>query len=105
VRTRRWLWAFVAFSFLVPTIVNGATLQGQLVYASGAPSAYVALRLNSNSRGPSEFVYSGGDGRFYLKNIPAGNYTLAVWLGKKVATSVSVRVAEPTTTLPAIRLP
>lgn len=103
-KTRQWRWT-VVLAFFAAVAASGATVQGQLVYASGRPSAYVAVRLNSSSRGPSEFAYSGGDGRFYLKNVPPGDYTLEVWRGRKVVTSLPVRVQEPTATLPLIRLP
>jgi hypothetical protein len=101
----QWRRALAVLAFFAPVVANGATVQGQLVNASGKPSAYVAVRLTSNGKGPSEFAYSGGDGRFYLKNVPAGDYQLEVWQGSKVVTSLPVRVQEPTTTLPPILLP
>ena len=101
----QWRRALAVLAFFAAVVANGATVQGQLVYASGRPSAYVAVRLNSTGRGPSQFAYSGGDGRFYLKNVPTGDYKLEVWQGSKVVTSLPVRVQEPTTTLVPIRLP
>ena len=104
-KINQWRWVLAVLAFFAAVVANGATVQGQLVYASGRPSAYVAVRLNSTGRGPSQFAYSGGDGRFYLKNVPASDYTLEVWRGRKVVTSLPVRVQEPTTILPPIRLP
>ena len=104
-KINQWRWVLAVLAFFAAVVANGATVQGQLVYASGRPSAYVAVRLNSTGRGPSQFAYSGGDGRFYLKNVPTGDYKLEVWQGSKVVTSLPVRVQEPTTILPPIRLP
>ena len=73
-KTCQWRCKIAVLALFTIVVASGATVQGQLVYASGRPSPYVAVRLNSSSRGPSEFAYSGGDGRFYLKNVPAGEY-------------------------------
>jgi hypothetical protein len=97
--------AAAAFVSLLAFPVNAATVQGQLVFASGAPATYIAVRLNSKTRGPSVFVNSGGDGRFYFKNVPAGDYQIEVWRGPKRVTSVAVTVKEPVTKLNAITVP
>jgi hypothetical protein len=88
------------------TVSQGATVRGQLVFASNnAPAAYVAVRLNAPGKGPSEFAYSGSNGRFYLPNVPAGNYQLEVWRGGKTVVTVQVTVQEPNTELTPVRVP
>ena len=95
----------VLFLLLI-SAAEAATVHGQLVFAgNNAPAAYLAVRLNTPGRGPSEFAYSGGDGKYYLKNIPAGTYQLEVWRGGKVATTVEVTVQEPDAQLPVTRIP
>jgi hypothetical protein len=96
-----------AVVFLVASVVgNAATVRGQLVDASkGHPSIYVAVRLNSASIGPSEFAYSGNNGKFYIKNVPEGDYQLEVWRGGNKAASIRISVQEPTTDLGRVRVP
>ena len=101
-----WLWRAVVILFLTAVVSNAATVQGQLVYSSGGrPAPYVGVRLNSASRGPSEFAYSGNDGRFYLRNVPPGAYQLEIWRAGRMVTSVRVNVQEPRAELGALRMP
>lgn len=91
---------------LVSMVANAATVEGQVVFAStGRPSAYVAVRLYSGSRGPSEFAYSGSNGKFYLKNVPAGDYELQIWRGGRKVASLKISVQEPRTRIGAVRIP
>jgi hypothetical protein len=90
---------------LIASAASAATVRGQVVFATNnSPAPYVAVRLNA-SRGPSEFAYSGGDGRYYLRNVPAGAYQLEVWRGGRVVLKVAVTVQEPVAELPTTRLP
>jgi hypothetical protein len=85
---------------------SAATVRGQLVFAANnAPAPYCAVRLNAPGKGPSEFAYSGGDGKYYLRNVPAGAYQLEVWRGGKVVLTVAVNVQEPVAELPTTRVP
>jgi len=96
--------AFLVFLLLSPA--HAATVRGQLVFSSSnAPAPYVAVRLNSQSKGPSEFAYSGNDGKYYLRNVPAGAYQLEVWRGGKVVLTLAVTVQEPLVEVPPARLP
>lgn len=90
---------------LLAGVGRAATVHGQLVYANNAPAAFVAVRLSAPGRGASEFAHSGSDGKYYLRNIPAGTYQLEVWRGGKVAVTVAVTVQDPDTQLVATRLP
>ncbi len=85
---------------------SAATVRGQILYASdNSPAAYIAVRLNSDAKGPSEFVYSGSDGRYYINGIPPGEYRLEVWRGGKVVFTVTITVQEPVTDVATIRMP
>ncbi len=98
--------ALAALALLLASAAHAATVRGQLVFASSnAPAPYVAVRLNSQSKGPSEFSYSGSDGKYYLRNVPAGAYQLEVWRGGKVVLTVAVSVQEPLAEIPPARLP
>jgi len=88
------------------TAANAATVRGQLVFgSSGAPAPYVSVRLNAAGKGPSEFAYSGSDGKYYLRNVPAGAYRLEVWRGGKIVLTVAVSVQDPVADLPIARVP
>jgi Carboxypeptidase regulatory-like domain len=84
---------------------HAANVRGQVTFGNNTPAPYVAVRLNSQSKGPSEFAYSGGDGKYYLRNVPAGAYQLEVWRGGKVVLTIAVTVQEPVAELPPARLP
>ena len=90
---------------LLAAVGSAATVHGQLVYANNAAASYVAVRLSAPGKGASEFAYSGGDGKYYLKNIPAGSYQFEVWRGGKLVVTIAVTVQEPNTELAPIHLP
>jgi len=105
-KTNRWMLTVGCSFLLLAGLMNAATVRGQLVYASNnAAAAYVAVRLSTPGKAASEFAYSGGDGKYYLRNIPAGAYQLEVWRGGKVVITVAVTVQEPDTDLAVTRLP
>lgn len=84
------------FVLLSACAAKAATVRGQLVYANNnAPAPFLAVRLNAPGRGASEFAYTGNDGRYYLRNVPAGEYQLEIWRGGRVVRIVTVRVQEP----------
>lgn len=90
---------------LFVSAAHAATVHGQLIFGNNAPAPFVAVRLNSQSKGPSEFAYSGGDGKYYLRNIPAGAYQIEVWRGGKVVLTIAVTVQEPLAEVPPARVP
>jgi hypothetical protein len=92
------------FQFMSPA--NAATVQGQIIFtSSNAPAPFVAVRLNAPGKGPSEFAYSGNDGKYYLRNVPAGQYQLEIWRGGKIILSIPVAVQEPVANLATTRVP
>jgi len=104
-RTSRRILIVGCLVLLLAGVASAATAHGQLLYANNAVAAYVAVRLSAPGKGASEFAYSGSDGKYYLRNIPAGTYHLEVWRGGKAVVSVAVTVREPATELPPTRLP
>ena len=93
------------FVLLLAGLANAATVHGQLVYASNAPAPYVAVRLSAAGKAASEFAYSGANGKYYLRNVPAGAYQLEVWRGGKMVVTVAVTVQEPDTELALTHVP
>jgi len=105
-KANRHMWMlFLGSLVLLASAANAATVHGQLVYASNnAPAPYVGVRLNAPSRGASEFAYSGSDGKYYIRNVPAGEYQLEVWCGGKLVVAIAVTVQEPVAELAATRV-
>lgn len=98
----RFAWVLL----FIGAAAQAASVEGQLLnQASGKPAAYLAVRLNSPQRGPSQFVYSGTDGLFALKNVPAGTYSLEIWRNGKRAQTVKITVQEPVTRAGVVRVP
>ncbi|HEY6768800.1 MAG TPA: carboxypeptidase-like regulatory domain-containing protein [Candidatus Sulfotelmatobacter sp.] len=105
-RKKNMAWTLASLLLFAATSVWAANVRGQIVFASNnAPAPFVAVRLNTPARGPSEFAYSGGDGKFYMRNVPAGSYQLEVWRGGKLVSTVAVTVQEPMADLPVARVP
>ena len=50
------------------------------------------------------FAVTGKDGKFILKDVPPGNYTVKVWHEKAKSTAVPVEVSGTTVNVPAIEL-
>lgn len=91
---------------LLAGLANAATVHGQLVYTSNnAPAPYVAVRLSAQGKAASEFAYSGANGKYYLRNVPAGAYQLEVWRGGKMVLTVAVTVQESDTEISLTHLP
>jgi hypothetical protein len=96
------LSAFLLCCFVSATDaqVPGFSVRGQLI-PNGFPAAGMAVRLFSAAYGPSAYTYSGGDGMYYLYNIPQGEYLVEV-LGQPRA---SINVFPPYTDIPRIFVP
>src|ERR1700732_4834759 len=96
------LSAFLLCCFVSATDaqVPGFSVRGQLI-RNGFPAAGMPVRLLSTTWGPSAYTYSGGDGMYYLYNIPQGPYLVEV-LGQARA---SINVFPPYTDIPRIVVP
>lgn len=94
-----------ALSSTGSTIALGATVRGQLLCQDGqAPAVGIAITLGNMQTGRSTPAFTGGSGMYYI-TVPAGQYTLEVWLSKQSKTptaSYPVAVKEPQTDIPRI---
>lgn len=89
-----------------------STVRGQLYRRAPNGQAYfaagIAVRLNHPQYGPSAFAYSGGDGMYYLQNVPPGQFTLEVWLTSRPEDVMRFNVqvnGQPTVDVPPIQVP
>lgn len=87
------------------SIVRGrlfrVTPQGQSYPAGG-----IAVSVNHPQYGRSSYSYAGGDGMYYLYNIPAGAFVLEVWVSSGQAMTFQIQVYEqPYTDIAPIRVP
>lgn len=96
---------FAVYLSAFSAMARAASVQGQLVFANNSPATYVAVRLNAPGKGASEFAYTGRDGKYYMRNVPAGQYQLEIWRGGKMVLSIPVAVQEPAANLATARLP
>ncbi len=69
--------------FIGTTSAQGATVRGRLDRRDGHGrfyrATYVSVTLNNPRMGRSSPAYSGGDGMYYLYNVPPGDYQLEIW--------------------------
>jgi hypothetical protein len=93
---------------LLPHALLAAMVRGRLLLMTARgpqPAAGIAVTVFSQRFGRSPPVKSGPDGMYYLYNIPAGFYTLEVWLGPGAAPRpYPIQVREPYSDIPQIRL-
>jgi len=93
--------ALFVFTLAAEVIAGGSTVRGRLVRRGNYPAAGVELSLTSPSLGRSPKSYSGTDGMYYIRNVPPGNYTLELWVGKQPLTyNITVRPGEYTDIAP-----
>jgi hypothetical protein len=98
-----------AFASATPVAVSAATVRGKVGCAAvrgaqgQATGKYVTV-FNANI-GRSKQAPVGGDGMFYLYNIPANSYVLEVWSKANPALppqTFQLKVLEPYTNVPAV---
>ncbi len=103
--TRTLILGTLLFLFLSP-FANASTLRGRLIYSNGAPAGGFAVTVYNQALGRSVPAYTDATGMYYL-NIPAGPYTLEVWVTRDPRVppmNYPIQVAEPNTDIPPIRV-
>jgi carboxypeptidase family protein len=81
---------------------NLSTVRGKVQRQQASrsyPATNVRVTLTAQTRGARSLIgYTGNDGMFYFRNVPAGVYRLEVWSSRPtpvVARDVTVRGGEP----------
>lgn len=69
------------------------------------PAPYVTVTLLSQVRGRSAPAITSADGMYHLYNVPAGQYTLELWLGGSAPMIFTIVVHEPYTDIAPIHIP
>jgi hypothetical protein len=100
---------YVLLMVAVTQLATAATVRGRLdrVAPNGAryPAAGVAVTVYNQSAGRSSPAHAGQDGLYYLNNVPAGHYTLEIWVSpdpRVPPTVYQIQVVEPLTDIPPI---
>ena len=81
------------------------TVRGQLLRNGQYPAAGIQVTLNHTQYGRSSPTMTGGDGMYYLYNVPFGDYFLELWIANPPIV-YPVRVATaPFNDLPRFPVP
>lgn len=102
---RRSIATFFLLSLLTVPVL-AANVRGKLQDREQSPKAYVAVTLYNSQTGRSAAVYTGADGMYYLRNVPAGEYYLEVWIyANRPPLTYKVTISDPDTDIPPIQTP
>jgi len=96
--------------FILCCCATAANVRGRLdrVAPNGAryPATGVAVTVYNQTMGRSAPSYAGGDGLYYINNVPAGSYYLEVWANPGGQPMVfPIQVFEPYVDIPPIVVP
>jgi len=95
--------ALAGLALLASHALEAATLRGQLRCNNGdAPAVGIAVTVNG-VRGRTTPFFTGGDGMYYITDVPAGQYVLEIWLSKRGNDPTSTQqiiIKEPITDVP-----
>ncbi len=94
----------IALLALISGVMQAAVVRGRIERSEGYPAPYMRVTLNGPA-GESNPVYTGNDGQYYFRDIPAGTYVLEIWNQRDRPTSYRIEVREPVTEVPVIRIP
>lgn len=101
---RRSFATFLLLSVLAIPVL-AANVRGKLQDREQSPKAYVAITLYNSRTGRSAAVYTGADGMYYLRNVPAGEYYLEVWLyANRPPLTYKVTINDPDTDIAPIEV-
>ncbi len=98
----------VSLSLLLVLAVGSAraaSVRGQVVHRNGKPATGMAVTVSDHKKFRSVRAKVGGDGMYYLSNIPAGKYYLEVWVNPQSPSVYQVTVSEPHTDMPKVTVP
>lgn len=109
---KRFLLLFVLALAVSAFAGQGTTVRGWLYRQDSRGNKYpapgVQVRLTHPAYGPSAPASSGGDGMYYLYNVPPGDFVLEVNVSPIIRASIRVYPWSPdqqTTDVPPIRVP
>ena len=102
---KRTIFSVALALVLLASAVEAATVRGKVLRPNGTANPGAAVVLENAAVGATATVYAAEDGVFTLRNVPPGGYTMKVKTARG-ATAVNVSVtAQPTVSLPDVRLP
>ena len=101
-------WAAAMTVILLVSLLNlvgAATVQGRLIFRNGAPASEIGVRLTLGAKVITPFSFSVRDGRYFLKDVAPGAYTLEIWRNRVLVSKQPLTVREKITEVPVIKLP
>ncbi len=75
-------WTLSTAIVLLAAAANAATVRGKVTYSGGKPVVGAAVTVTNASQQSSTEAYTDAQGMYYLRNVPAGRYTLNVKTSK-----------------------
>jgi len=88
--------------------LHAATVRGRLVVKTPQgqkPAPGISVTVYSQQQGRKPASISSSEGMYYIPSVPAGTYTLEVWVDPKKAMTFTISVTEPNTDVPPIIVP
>jgi hypothetical protein len=82
-----------------------STVRGQLLRNGQFPAAGIQVTLNHPTFGRSSAWTTGGDGMYYLYNVPYGDYYLEVWISNPPIVYQVRVIGFPYCDLPRVAVP
>src|SRR2546423_10799640 len=84
---------------------NGSTLQGKVIDSSGLPVSKARISIRNLQANTAQALLSERDGRYALRNIPPGEYEIAVSASGLPAKMLHVTVGENSRTVANVTMP
>jgi hypothetical protein len=96
----------VAFTLVIlVSAAEAATVRGKVLRPDGTANPGAAVVLENAAVGATATVYAAEDGVFTLRNVPPGDYTMKVKTSRGATAVRAFVTAEPTVSLPDVRVP
>jgi hypothetical protein len=102
---KRTIFSLALTLVLLVSAAEAATVRGKVLRPDGKANPGAAVVLVNGAVGATATVYAAEDGVYMLRNVPPGDYTMKVKTARG-ATAVKASVtAQPTVSLPDVRVP
>jgi hypothetical protein len=93
-------WIMIALFVLsaASVLAQSSHVTGEVLFKDGRPAVNHTVSL------ADKFAFTDVKGRFRIRDVPYGEYDLRVSRNKKVNKEMKVKISQPNTAIPTIRL-